>query len=93
MLRQESRVKLRRDSALSASTRARSDTSKEDVTSMMSLDTKSRESLKDKTFLLDKPETNNRGADIPKILVHKTFSREETMESNISDAAQAEEPR
>ena len=91
MLRQESRVKLRRDSAISASTRARSDTSKEDVTSMMSLDNKSRESLKDKTFLLDKPETVSRGADIPKILVHKTFSREETMESNLSDAAQIEE--
>jgi len=91
MLRQESRVKLRRDSAISSTTRGRSDTSKEDVTSMMSLDTKSRESLKDKTFLLDKPDSVSRVADIPKILVHKTFSREETMESNISDAAQNEE--
>lgn len=58
---------------------------------MMSLDNKSRESLKDKNYLLDKPETVGRGADIPKILVHKTFSREETMESNISDAAQNED--
>jgi len=91
MLRQESRVKLRRDSAISSTTRGRSDTSKEDVTSMMSLDTKSRESLKDKTFLLDKPDSVSRGIDIPKILVHKTFSREETMESNISDAAHNEE--
>jgi len=85
-------VKLRRDSAVSSTTRGRSDTSKEDVTSMMSLDNnKSRESLKDKTHLLEKPEAVSRGTDIPKILVHKTFSREETMESNISDAAPSEE--
>ena len=59
---------------------------------MMSLEnTKSRESLRDRSYHLDKPENAARGADIPKILVHKTFSREETMESNLSDAATAED--
>jgi len=58
---------------------------------MISLDNKPRDSLKDKT-LLDKPDGNvSRGTEIPKILVHNTFSREETMESNISDAITSDE--
>ena len=58
---------------------------------MISLDNKPRDSLKEKT-LFDKPDGNvSRGTEIPKILVHKTFSREETMESNISDAITSDE--
>jgi len=84
MLRQESRVKLRRDSNISAI--CKSDPNMEsDVVSKTSTESvRDRRSQQCKEDILPLSSSVSLvGTDIPKILVH-TFTREETVESTLS---------
>ena len=93
MLRQESRVKLRRDSAVSSQKSNRegrrstegSQIGQEETTSLMSLPSYSLRGSVNEENLSEKTNRDSLKGDIPRILVHKTISRDETLESSISD--------